>query len=119
MNSLEPHLSQETLEYHYGKHHLAYYGKLKAAIETDDSYKGKDLEFIVKNSGGGTFNNAAQIWNHSFYWNCLNGNGGGVPTRQKELATAIDKNFGSFTDFKAKYTASALGNFGSGWTWLV
>ncbi len=115
-DALEPHISQETLEYHYGKHHNTYVVKLNGLIEgTPDA--DKPLEEIVTSSSGGIFNNAAQIWNHTFYWNCLSPNGGGAPSGA--LASAIDSNFGSFDEFKAKFTDSAVNNFGSSWTWLV
>lgn len=115
-DALEPHISRETLEYHYGKHHNTYVVKLNGLIDgTDDA--DKSLEEIVKSSSGGIFNNAAQVWNHTFYWNCLSPNGGGEPTGA--VADAIDSAFGSFEDFKAKFTESAVNNFGSSWTWLV
>jgi len=115
-NALEPHISAETLDYHYGKHHQTYVDKLNGMIEGTE-HAGKSLEEIVRNSSGGLFNNAAQAWNHSFYWQCLSPNGGGEP--DGALADAIKKNFGSFADFKTKFSDSAVGNFGSGWTWLV
>lgn len=117
MDALEPHISKETLEFHYGKHHNAYVVNLNKLIAADDSLAGKSLEDIIQTSEGGVFNNAAQVWNHTFYWNSLAPNAGGEPTG--DLAVAIDSAFGSFTEFKEKFTASALGNFGSGWTWLV
>ena len=117
MDALEPRISKETLEFHYGKHHNAYVVNLNKFIENDASLAGKSLEEIVKSSDGGVFNNAAQVWNHTFYWNSLAPNAGGEPTG--ELAAAIETNFGSFAEFKEKFTASAAGNFGSGWTWLV
>ena len=116
MNALEPHISQETLEYHYGKHHNTYVVKLNGLAEGTELAE-KSLEEIVQTSTGGVFNNAAQVWNHTFYWNCLAPNAGGEPTG--EVADAIVKAFGSFADFKAKFTESAINNFGSGWTWLV
>ncbi|WP_330959094.1 superoxide dismutase [Fe] [Photobacterium sp. 53610] len=115
-NALEPHISQETLEYHHGKHHNTYVVKLNGLIEGTE-YADKSLEEIIKTSTGGVFNNAAQIWNHTFYWHCLSPNGGGKPTG--EVADAIVKAFGSFEDFKAKFTDAAINNFGSSWTWLV
>ncbi|MFM2481213.1 superoxide dismutase [Fe] [Celerinatantimonas sp. YJH-8] len=115
-DALEPHISAETLEYHYGKHHQTYVTKLNSLIEGTD-FAGKSLEEIIKSSTGGIFNNAAQVWNHTFYWNCLAPNAGGEPTG--ELATAIVAEFGSIADFKTKFNESAAGNFGSGWTWLV
>ncbi|MEC6908375.1 superoxide dismutase [Fe] [Photobacterium piscicola] len=116
INALEPHISQETLEYHYGKHHNTYVVKLNGLVEGTDLAE-KSLEEIVQTSTGGVFNNAAQVWNHTFYWHCLSPNGGGEPTG--ELEDAIVKAFGSFAEFKAKFTDSAINNFGSGWTWLV
>ncbi len=115
-DALSPHISEETLEFHYGKHHATYVTKLNDAIKGTD-FEGKDLEAIVKSSSGGVFNNAAQIWNHTFYWHSMSPNGGGEPTGA--IKDAIDAAFGSFADFKEKFTASAVGNFGSGWTWLV
>lgn len=116
LDALQPHLSKETLEFHHGKHHNAYVVKLNSLIEnTPDA--NKSLEEIIKSSSGGIFNNAAQIWNHTFYWHCLSPNGGGEP--KGAIADAITKNFGSFAEFKAKFTESAINNFGSSWTWLV
>lgn len=116
IEALEPHISKETLEFHYGKHHATYVAKLNPLIEGSDLEK-SDLETIVKNSEGGVFNNAAQIWNHSFYWNCLSPAGGGEATGP--IADAITKSFGSFDQFKDMFTQSAINNFGSSWTWLV
>jgi Fe-Mn family superoxide dismutase len=116
LEALAPHISKETLEFHYGKHHKSYVDKLNGLIEgTLDA--DKTLEEIVKSASGGVFNNAAQVWNHTFYWNCLSPNGGGEPTGA--VADAIKAAFGSFADFKTKFTDSAVNNFGSGWTWLV
>ncbi|GAC25266.1 superoxide dismutase [Fe] [Paraglaciecola mesophila KMM 241] len=115
-NALEPHISAETLEYHYGKHHATYVTKLNGLVEGTDMAN-KDLEEIVKSSEGGVFNNAAQIWNHTFYWNSLSPNGGGEPTGA--LADAISAKWGSFADFKAALNDKAVNNFGSSWTWLV
>ena len=116
MDALEPHISQETLEYHYGKHHKTYVDKLNGLLEgTADA--DKSLEDVIKSSSGGVFNNAAQIWNHTFYWNCLSPNGGGEATGA--VGEAINKAFGSFDKFKEEFTNSAVNNFGSGWTWLV
>jgi Fe-Mn family superoxide dismutase len=115
-DALEPHISSETLEFHYGKHHNTYVTKLNGLVAgTDD--ESKSLEEIVKSSSGGIFNNAAQIWNHTFYWNSLSPNGGGEPTGA--LAEAINAAFGSFEAFKTEFSNSAANNFGSGWTWLV
>ena len=116
MDALEPHISKETLEFHYGKHHQTYVTKLNGLLPGSE-FEGKSLEDIVKTSAGGVFNNAAQIWNHSFYWNCLSPNGGGEATGA--IADAINATFGSFDEFKAKFTDSAINNFGSSWTWLV
>jgi Fe-Mn family superoxide dismutase len=115
-NALEPHISSETLEYHYGKHHATYVTNLNKLIAGTE-FESASLEDIIKKASGGIFNNAAQVWNHTFYWNCLSPKGGGEPTGA--LADAIKKAFGSFGDFKEKFSASAAGNFGSGWTWLV
>ncbi|WP_421297977.1 Fe-Mn family superoxide dismutase, partial [Aeromonas sp. 700722] len=116
INALEPHISQETLEYHHGKHHNTYVVNLNNLVPGTE-FEGKSLEEIIKTSSGGIFNNAAQIWNHTFYWHCLSPNGGGEPTGA--LADAINKAFGSFAEFKDAFTKSAIGNFGSSWTWLV
>lgn len=116
INALEPHISQETLEYHHGKHHNTYVVNLNNLVPGTE-FEGKSLEEIIKTSTGGIFNNAAQIWNHTFYWHCLSPNGGGEPTGA--LADAITKAFGSFAEFKDAFTKSAIGNFGSSWTWLV
>ncbi|MFM2484077.1 superoxide dismutase [Fe] [Celerinatantimonas yamalensis] len=115
-NALEPHISAETLEYHYGKHHQTYVTKLNGLVKGTE-FEGKSLEEIIVNSTGGIFNNAAQVWNHTFYWNCLSPNGGGEA--EGELAAAITAQFGSFEAFKTQFSDSATGNFGSGWTWLV
>ncbi|MFQ2299382.1 superoxide dismutase [Fe] [Aeromonas dhakensis] len=116
INALEPHISQETLEYHHGKHHNTYVVNLNNLVPGTE-FEGKSLEEIIKTSTGGIFNNAAQIWNHTFYWHCLSPNGGGEPTGA--LADAITKAFGSFAEFNDAFTKSAIGNFGSSWTWLV
>ena len=115
-NALEPHISAETLEYHYGKHHAAYVNNLNNLVEGTENAS-KSLEDIIKSSSGGLFNNAAQVWNHSFYWNCMSPNGGGEPTG--ELAEAINAAFGSFAEFKEQFTTAAKTQFGSGWAWLV
>lgn len=116
LDALAPNISKETLEYHYGKHHASYVTNLNKLVDgtphADDT-----LEGIIKSASGGIFNNAAQIWNHTFYWNCLSPNGGGAPTGV--LAEAINKSFGSFDDFKAKFTPAAVTTFGSGWAWLA
>ena len=115
-DALAPHISAETLEYHYGKHHKTYVDKLNGLIPGTE-YEGKSLEDIIKTSSGGVFNNAAQIWNHTFYWNCLSPKGGGEANGA--VAEAINKAFGSFDKFKEEFTNSAINNFGSAWTWLV
>ena len=115
-NALAPSISAETLEYHYGKHHAAYVANLNKLI-VGTEFEKMTLEEIVVKATGGMFNNAAQHWNHSFYWNCLSPQGGGEPCG--ELAAAIKKNFGTFDQFKEKFTTSATTLFGSGWTWLV
>ncbi len=115
-DALVPHISAETLEYHYGKHHKTYVDKLNGLVEGTEMAD-KSLEEVVKSSEGGMFNNAAQIWNHTFYWHCLSPNGGGEPTGA--LADAINTAFGSFEKFKEAFTQSAINNFGSSWTWLV
>ena len=115
-NALEPTISAETLEYHYGKHHQAYVTNLNNLIKGTE-FENSPLEDIIVKSSGGIFNNAAQVWNHTFYWNCLTPNGSGAPSG--ELATAIDKAFGSFEDFKKQFSQKAVTTFGSGWAWLV
>lgn len=115
-DALEPVISAETLDYHYGKHHAAYVTNLNKLIEGTE-FADASLEDIILKSSGGLFNNAAQVWNHTFYWNGLSPNGGGEPGG--ELGAAIDAAFGSFDAFREKFIASAVGNFGSGWTWLV
>ena len=114
--ALEPHISAETIDYHYSKHHQTYVTNLNNLIAGTE-FENADLETIVRKSQGGLFNNAAQVWNHTFYWNCLKPNGGGAPTGK--LAEAIDAAFGSFEAFKAEFTKTAIGTFGSGWAWLV
>jgi Fe-Mn family superoxide dismutase len=116
MDALEPHISKETLEFHYGKHHKTYVDKLNGLIEGTE-FADADLNDIVRKSSGGVFNNAAQIWNHTFYWHCLSPSGGGAPAG--DLATAIDSTFGSFDAFKTTFTDKAVTLFGSGWAWLV
>ncbi len=116
MDALAPHISKETLEYHYGKHHLAYLNKLNELAQNTE-FAGMTLEEVIRKSSGAIFNNAAQVYNHSFYWNCLSPNGGGEPTG--ELLSQIIKNFGSFEKFKQDFTNTALTTFGSGWAWLV
>ena len=115
-DALAPHLSTETFDYHYSKHHQAYVTNLNNLVPST-AFEGKGLEEIVKTSSGGIYNNAAQVWNHTFFWNCMTPNGGGAPTGA--LADAINAKWGSFDEFKKALQTSAVGNFGSGWTWLV
>ena len=117
LDALAPHISKETLEYHYGKHHNAYVTNLNKLLVADTAFASQSLESIIKGSNGGIFNNAAQTWNHSFYWHCLSPQGGGQPTGK--LADAIQKEFGSFEDFQEQFTQTALTTFGSGWAWLI
>ncbi len=115
-NALEPHISAETLEFHYGKHHQTYVTNLNNLIAGTE-FENLSLEDIVKKATGGIFNNAAQVWNHTFYWHSLSPNGGGEPTGA--LAEAINKAFGSFEKFKEDFSKTAITTFGSGWAWLV
>ena len=115
-DALAPHISAETLEFHHGKHHATYVTKLNGLVPGTE-YEGMSLEDIIKKSSGPVFNNAAQIWNHTFYWHCLSPNGGGEPTGA--LAAAIEKQWGSFEAFKTEFDDKAVNNFGSSWTWLV
>jgi len=117
MDALQPHMSKETFEYHYAKHHQAYVTNLNNLIKGGE-FESLDLEAIIKKApAGGIYNNAAQVWNHSFFWNCMKPAGGGAPTGA--LANAINAKWGSLDDFKKAFQTSAVGNFGSGWTWLV
>ncbi|ROR35029.1 superoxide dismutase [Inmirania thermothiophila] len=117
MDALAPHISRETLEYHYGKHHATYVANLNKLIAGTE-YADMSLEDIVRKAPpGGIFNNAAQVWNHTFYWHSLSPNGGGAPTGA--VAEAIDRAFGSFDAFKEQFTQAAVTLFGSGWAWLV
>ena len=117
LNALEPHISRETIEYHYGKHHKGYVTKLNALISGTE-YENLSLEKIIIHSQSGPFfNNAAQVWNHTFYWHCLSHSGGGEP--KGELLNAIQEAFGSFQAFKEQFTKTAIDTFGSGWAWLV
>lgn len=115
-DALEPHMSAETLEFHYGKHHATYVNNLNNMVPGTE-FEGMSLEDIIVKSSGGVFNNAAQIWNHTFFWNCLSPNGGGEPTGA--VADAINANFGSFEAFKEEFTTKTVTLFGSGWAWLV
>ncbi len=116
MDALEPNISKETLEYHYGKHHQTYVTNLNKLISGTE-FENLPLEQIILKSNGGIFNNAAQVYNHTFYWNCLAPNAGGEPSGK--LADQINKSFGSFANFKEKFSQTAVGTFGSGWAWLV
>jgi len=115
-NALAPTITEETLEFHYGKHHQTYVTNLNNLVEGTE-FAGKSLEQIITSSSGGMFNNAAQVWNHTFYWHCLSPNGGGEPTG--DLANVINRTFGSFEKFKEEFTKCAVTTFGSGWAWLV
>ena len=115
-DALAPHISSETIDYHYGKHHQTYVTNLNNLVKGTPNAD-KSLEEIIKTSSGGLFNNSAQVWNHTFYWNCLKPNGGGEPVGK--LAEAIVKSFGSFAVFKEQFTLTAITTFGSGWAWLV
>jgi Fe-Mn family superoxide dismutase len=115
-DALAPHMSRETLEYHHDKHHNAYVTQLNT-LQKGTEFESLPLEEIIKKASGPIYNNAAQVWNHTFFWNCMKPNGGGEPTGA--LAEAINKKWGSFAAFKEAFQKSAVGNFGSGWTWLV
>lgn len=115
-DALAPHISSETIDYHYGKHHQTYVTNLNNLVKGTPN-EDKTLEEIIKTSSGGLFNNSAQVWNHTFYWNCLKPNGGGEPSGK--LGEAIVKSFGSFAAFKEQFTQTAITTFGSGWAWLV
>jgi superoxide dismutase, Fe-Mn family len=116
MDALAPHISKETLEFHYGKHHQTYATNLNNLIKGTE-FENASLEDIIKKSSGGVFNNSAQIWNHTFYWNSLAPSAGGEPTGA--LAAAINAKWGNFAAFKEAFNKMATGNFGSSWTWLV
>ncbi len=116
MDALEPFISKRTLEFHYGKHHQAYVNNLNNLVPGTE-FEGKSLEDIIKTSSGGVFNNGAQVWNHTFYWNCLAPNAGGAPTGTVE--DAIVASFGSYDSFKDQFSKAAATLFGSGWAWLV
>lgn len=116
MDALAPHISKETLEFHYGKHHQTYVTNLNNLIPGSE-FEGLSLEEVIAKSSGGIFNNAAQVWNHTFYWNSLSPNGGGEP--DGALKEAIDHTFGSFAAFKEQFSKLAISTFGSGWAWLV
>jgi superoxide dismutase, Fe-Mn family len=116
MDALAPHISAETLEYHYGKHHAAYVNNLNKMVPGSD-YEGASVDELVMQASGGIFNNAAQVWNHSFYWQSMAPNAGGEP--QGDLAEAIKNAFGAFEEFKLNFTKAGMTRFGSGWAWLV
>ena len=115
-NALAPFISEETLDFHYGKHHQTYVTNLNNLIKGNE-FESMSLEEIIKKSSAGVYNNSAQVWNHTFFWHSMKPNGGGAPTGA--LADAINAKWGSFDAFKKAFQASAVGNFGSGWTWLV
>merc|ERR1712151_621943 len=112
-DALQPHISKETIDYHYGKHHQAYVTKLNALAEQNSQLQSSSLDELVKNADGIVFNQAAQVWNHTFYWNSLSPNGGGEPTGA--IKAKIEAAFGTFENFKEKFSAVAAGHFGSGW----
>lgn len=116
-DSLAPHISAETLDFHHGKHHNAYVTKLNELVAADSALAGKSLEDLIRTTTGPVFNQAAQVWNHTFYWHSMKPGGGGEPTGA--LAEAINKTWGNFSTFKEKFSAAAVGQFGSGWAWLV
>ncbi len=116
-NALEPHISAETLEFHHDKHHATYVTKLNGLLPGSEFENASLEEIVEKAPAGGIFNNGAQVWNHTFYFNCMSPNGGGEPSGK--LADAINSAFGSVAAFKEKFNDSAVNNFGSGWTWLV
>ena len=115
-NALAPHISEETINFHYGKHHQAYVNKLNGLVD-GTKWETASLENMIMDATDAVFNNAAQVWNHTFYWNCLSPNGGGEPP--KDIADALEKSFSSLAEFKEKMTKAALGQFGSGWAWLA
>ena len=116
MDALEPYISKKTLEFHYGKHHNAYVNNLNNLVP-GTPFENASLEEIIQKAEGGNFNNGAQVWNHTFYWNCLSPDGGGAP--EGALLKAINEFFGSFDGFKEQFSKAAATLFGSGWAWLV
>lgn len=116
LDALEPHMSRETLEFHWGKHHQTYVNNLNN-LTAGTAFEGKDLLEVIRTSEGGVFNNAAQVFNHTFFWNGMKPQGGGEPTGA--LLDAIVATWGSYAEFRKAFSAAAAGNFGSGWTWLV
>ena len=115
-DALEPYISKETISFHYGKHHAAYVSKLNELVP-GSRFENASLETIVKEAEGGIYNNGAQVWNHTFYWNCLSAEGGGAPFGK--VGDAIERDFGSFNQFKEQFTQAAATLFGAGWAWLV
>lgn len=115
-DALEPFISKETIRYHYGKHHAGYVKKLNELVP-GSRFENASLETIIKEAEGGIFNNGAQVWNHTFYWNCLSADGGGNPIGK--LSEAIDRDFGNFSQFKEQFSQAAATLFGAGWAWLV
>ena len=115
-DALAPHISEETLDYHYGKHHATYVDKLNGLVPGSE-FEGKSLEEIITNSSGGVFNNAAQVWNHTFYWNCIKPGGGGTPTGA--IAEKIKSDFGDYDGFVEQFKEAGTTQFGSGWAWLI
>ena len=119
-DSFAPHFTAETFDYHHGKHHQTYVTNLNKLLETNKEFEGKDLETIIKssaNSNMGVFNNAAQIWNHTFFWHSIKPNGGGIP--KSKMLEAIESDFGSYETFATEFKQAAITQFGSGWAWLV
>ena len=116
LDALEPYMSRETLEFHWGKHHQTYVNNLNN-LTAGTAFEGKDLVEVIRSSEGGVFNNAAQVFNHTFFWNGMKPQGGGEPTGA--LLDAIVATWGSYAEFRKAFSAAAAGNFGSGWTWLV
>ena len=115
-DALEPYISKETINFHYGKHHATYVNKLNELVP-GSRFENASLETIVKEAEGGIYNNGAQVWNHTFYWNCLSAEGGGAPFGK--VGDAIERDFGSFNQFKEQFTQAAATLFGAGWAWLV
>ncbi|HET9113692.1 MAG TPA: Fe-Mn family superoxide dismutase [Burkholderiales bacterium] len=115
-DALQPHISAETIEYHYGKHHQTYVTNLNNLIKNTE-FENMSLDDTIMKSSGGIFNNAAQVWNHTFYWKCMAPNAGGTPSGA--LAAAINAKWSNFEAFKEAFTKAAIGTFGSGWAWLV
>lgn len=117
LNALAPHISEETLQFHYGKHHQTYVDNLNNFAAVDVSIAAKSINELVRTATGPHFNNAAQVWNHTFYWKSMAPGAGGKPTGA--IAERINRDFGSFENFKTQFSAAAVGHFGAGWAWLV